>query len=143
MPEEIRGAIERLFRTDGPIEKKGHPELGVIDLGFGVLKMMVIGLGKREGASQVHRLGLRGMKEVLPAVGRFLVRGGLAVLQENNAGSTAADFRPLIEAAGLSILFVSGGAPVRTADFRMYFIGIARTGDTPPDWVKALRRDGD
>ena len=39
----------------------------------GVLKMLVIGLGKREGAGQVHKLGLRGMKEVLPAVGRFLV----------------------------------------------------------------------
>ena len=39
----------------------------------GVLKMLVIGLGKREGASQVHKLGLRGMKEVLPAVGKFLV----------------------------------------------------------------------
>jgi hypothetical protein len=39
----------------------------------GVLKMLVIGLGKREGASQVHRLGVRGLKEVLPAVGRILV----------------------------------------------------------------------
>ncbi len=52
----------------------------------GVLKMLVIGLGKREGASQVHKLGLRGMKEVLPAVGRFLVEKtrfalGLAVLE--------------------------------------------------------------
>lgn len=52
----------------------------------GVLKMLVIGLGKREGASQVHKLGLRGMKEVLPAVGEFLVRNtkfalGLAILE--------------------------------------------------------------
>src|SRR4029079_3923515 len=39
----------------------------------GVLKMLTIGLGKRQGAEQVHKLGLRGMKEVLPAVGRFLV----------------------------------------------------------------------
>ena len=36
----------------------------------GVLKMLVIGLGKREGASQVHKLGLRGLKEVLPEVGK-------------------------------------------------------------------------
>ena len=28
----------------------------------GVLKMLVIGLGKREGASQIHKLGLRGMQ---------------------------------------------------------------------------------
>jgi hypothetical protein len=59
----------------------------------GVLKMLVIGLGKREGASQVHRLGLRGMKEILPAVGRFLVSStrfglGLAVL-ENAEDQTA------------------------------------------------------
>ena len=48
--------------------------------------MLVIGLGKREGASQVHKLGLRGLKEVLPAVGRFLVENtqfalGLAILE--------------------------------------------------------------
>ena len=39
----------------------------------GILKMLVIGLGKQAGAEQVHKLGLRGMKEVLPAVGRALV----------------------------------------------------------------------
>ncbi len=52
----------------------------------GVLKMLVIGLGKREGASQVHKLGLRGMKEVLPAVGKVLVEKtkfalGLAIVE--------------------------------------------------------------
>ena len=52
----------------------------------GIVKMMVIGLGKRQGAEQVHKLGLRGMKEVLPAVGRFLVKNtkfalGLAILE--------------------------------------------------------------
>jgi hypothetical protein len=52
----------------------------------GILKMLVIGLGKRDGASQVHRLGLRGLKEVLPAVGEFLVRNtkfalGVAILE--------------------------------------------------------------
>ncbi len=40
----------------------------------GVLKMLVIGLGKRDGASQVHKLGVRGLREVLPAVGQFLVK---------------------------------------------------------------------
>src|SRR3954454_8829716 len=39
----------------------------------GVLKMLVIGLGKQQGASQVHKLGLRGVTQVLPAVGRFLL----------------------------------------------------------------------
>jgi len=64
----------------------------------GVLKMLVIGLGKREGASQVHKLGLRGMKEVLPAVGRFLVEStrfalGLAVLE--NADDVPAEIVPI------------------------------------------------
>jgi hypothetical protein len=40
----------------------------------GVLKMLVIGLGKREGAAQVHKLGVRGLREVLPEVGRVLVK---------------------------------------------------------------------
>jgi len=52
----------------------------------GVLKMLVIGLGKRDGASQVHKLGVRGLREVLPAVGRFLVKNtrfalGLAIIE--------------------------------------------------------------
>ncbi|MHB1556320.1 MAG: nickel pincer cofactor-dependent isomerase, group 22 [Isosphaeraceae bacterium] len=52
----------------------------------GVLKMLVIGLGKRQGASQVHKLGIRGLCEVLPAVGRTLVARtpfalGLAILE--------------------------------------------------------------
>ncbi|WP_422927314.1 lactate racemase domain-containing protein [Singulisphaera sp. PoT] len=52
----------------------------------GVLKMLVIGLGKQQGAEQVHKLGLRGLKEVLPAVGRHLVSHtkfalGLAILE--------------------------------------------------------------
>ena len=52
----------------------------------GVLKMLTIGLGKREGATQVHKLGMRGLREVLPAVMRFLVAHtrfalGLAILE--------------------------------------------------------------
>jgi hypothetical protein len=60
----------------------------------GVVKMLVIGLGKREGASQVHKLGQRGLKEVLPAVGRILVEKtrfalGLAILE--NAADVPAE----------------------------------------------------
>ena len=52
----------------------------------GILKMMVIGFGKQKGAEQIHKLGLRGMKEVLPAVGKFLLENtkfslGLAILE--------------------------------------------------------------
>lgn len=60
----------------------------------GVLKMLVIGLGKRQGASQVHKLGIRGLCEVLPAVGRTLVTKtpfalGLAILE--NADDVTAE----------------------------------------------------
>jgi len=52
----------------------------------GVLKMLAIGLGKRDGATQIHKLGMRGMREVLPAVMKFLVANtrfalGLAILE--------------------------------------------------------------
>ncbi len=52
----------------------------------GVLKMLTIGLGKREGAMQIHKLGMRGMLEVLPAVMKFLVANtkfalGLAIVE--------------------------------------------------------------
>jgi hypothetical protein len=64
----------------------------------GILKMMVIGLGKRDGASQVHKLGLYGMQQVLPAVGRFLVQNtrfalGLAILE--NADDLPAEIVPV------------------------------------------------
>ena len=52
----------------------------------GVLKMLAIGLGKREGATQIHKLGIPGMLKVLPAVMRFLLANtkfalGLAILE--------------------------------------------------------------
>ncbi len=64
----------------------------------GVLKMLVIGLGKRDGASQVHKLGIWGLRDVLPAVGRFLVENtrfalGLALLE--NAEDVTAEIVPL------------------------------------------------
>jgi hypothetical protein len=39
----------------------------------GLLKMLAVGLGKREGAAQVHKLGLPGLKTLLPEVGAFLL----------------------------------------------------------------------
>ena len=52
----------------------------------GVLKMLAIGLGKRDGATQIHKLGIPGMLRVLPAVMKFLVANtkfalGLAILE--------------------------------------------------------------
>src|SRR3990172_650833 len=59
----------------------------------GVLKMLVIGLGKREGATQVHKLGVRGLRDVLPESGKVILAKappilGLAIL-ENAAEKTA------------------------------------------------------
>jgi hypothetical protein len=39
----------------------------------GLLKMLAIGLGKHQGAAQVHKLGLPGLKALLPEVGAFLL----------------------------------------------------------------------
>jgi hypothetical protein len=52
----------------------------------GVLKMLAIGLGKRDGATQIHKLGAPGMTRVLPAVMKHLVANtkfalGVAVLE--------------------------------------------------------------
>ena len=39
----------------------------------GLLKMLSVGLGKREGAAQVHKLGLPGLIRLVPEVGAFLL----------------------------------------------------------------------
>ena len=59
----------------------------------GLLKMLTIGLGKREGATQVHKLGLRGLGTLLPEVGAHLLANtkvvlGIALLE--NAKETTA-----------------------------------------------------
>ena len=64
-------------------------------------------LRSADGGWRIHR-------RFFAAVGGFLKPGGVVLLQENNAGSTPEDFRPLIEEAGLTIVFVSGAKPVRT-----------------------------
>jgi hypothetical protein len=52
----------------------------------GILKMLVIGLGKRDGASQHHRWGFRGLRDMLPETGKVILErtpfvAGLAVLE--------------------------------------------------------------
>jgi antitoxin (DNA-binding transcriptional repressor) of toxin-antitoxin stability system len=56
------------------------------DYESGLLKMLAIGLGKRQGAAQVHKLGLPGLVKLLPEVGAFLLRRtpvalGLAIIE--------------------------------------------------------------
>src|SRR5947209_5519014 len=59
----------------------------------GIAKMLVIGLGKREGAAQHHRFGIRGLRDMLPESARVIVDkarflAGLAIL-ENAREETA------------------------------------------------------
>lgn len=59
----------------------------------GIAKMLVIGLGKRDGAAQHHRWGVRGLRDMLPESAKVIVEkthfvGGLAVL-ENAREETA------------------------------------------------------
>ncbi len=56
------------------------------DYESGLLKMLAIGLGKRQGAAQVHKLGLPGLVKLLPEVGAFLLQRtpvalGLAIVE--------------------------------------------------------------
>jgi Domain of unknown function (DUF362) len=52
----------------------------------GVLKMTVIGLGKRDGANQHHRWGWKGLQQMMPESARVIAEatnfwGGLAILE--------------------------------------------------------------
>jgi hypothetical protein len=52
----------------------------------GIAKMLVIGLGKRDGASQHHRWGTRGLRDMLPETAKVILaktpfQAGLAVLE--------------------------------------------------------------
>jgi hypothetical protein len=55
----------------------------------GILKMLVIGLGKRHGADQVHSFGTRGLRDMMPESCKVILDrtpflGGLAVLENAN-----------------------------------------------------------
>jgi 16S rRNA G966 N2-methylase RsmD len=71
------------------------------------------------------------------AVSNFLKPGGVIVLVENNHGSTAETFQPMIDDAGLRTVFVRNCECRRTPYNRFYYIGIARRGDTVPAWALA------
>jgi predicted RNA methylase len=82
-------------------------------------------------------------RQFFGSVGRFLKPGGMIVLLENNLGSTAETFRDMIEAAGLSIVFVRNCEDRRTPYPRIYFIGIAPRGDAAPAWAIAAGQKSD
>lgn len=59
----------------------------------GIVKMLVIGLGKRDGASQHHRWGVRGLRDMMPETVKVILEktryvGSLAIL-ENAREETA------------------------------------------------------
>jgi hypothetical protein len=59
----------------------------------GIVKMLVIGLGKRDGAAQHHRWGFRGLRDMIPETCRVILEktrfaAGLAIL-ENAREETA------------------------------------------------------
>ncbi len=62
----------------------------------GIVKMLVIGLGKREGASQHHRWGWRGLKDMMVESAKVILEktkflGGLGILE--NAQEETAELR--------------------------------------------------
>jgi predicted RNA methylase len=77
-------------------------------------------------------------REFFSSVSRFLNPSATIVLQENNRGSTAETFRPIIDEAGLTMIFAAEGRPQRTLYDRFYYVGVMRRGDQPPRWVKPL-----
>jgi hypothetical protein len=55
----------------------------------GILKMLVIGLGKQRGADQIHSFGTRGLRDMIPESGKVILEktpflGGLATLENAN-----------------------------------------------------------
>ena len=71
----------------------------------GLLKMLTIGLGKRQGAAQVHKLGLPGLRAMLPEVGAILLHEtrvvlGVAILEnarEHTAKIVAVEPEEMLE----------------------------------------------
>jgi|LSQX01.3.fsa_nt_gb hypothetical protein len=63
------------------------------DLGSGLIKMLVIGLGKTRGAQAIHAYGVRGLKEMVPEAAKIIldqvnVLPGVAIV-ENAYGKPA------------------------------------------------------
>lgn len=62
------------------------------DIESGPTKMAAIGLGKQRGAQGIHALGVRGLRDVMPRVGRAVVERfvlGAVAIVENDRDETA------------------------------------------------------
>jgi len=63
------------------------------DIESGLLKMLVIGLGRKQAADHIHQLGVEGLSEYIPKIGQLIVKKapilfGLAIV-ENGYEKTA------------------------------------------------------
>ncbi|MCS6852395.1 MAG: nickel-dependent lactate racemase, partial [Gemmataceae bacterium] len=72
-------AVVTISRVKAHTDFRGRYESGIV-------KMLVIGLGKRDGAAQHHRWGVRGLRDMLPETAKVILRttpfqAGLAVLE--------------------------------------------------------------
>ena len=79
-------AVVTVSRVKAHTDFRGRYESGIV-------KMLVIGLGKRDGAAQHHRWGFRGLRDMLPESARVILEktpfvAGLAVV-ENAREETA------------------------------------------------------
>jgi hypothetical protein len=84
-------AVVTISRVKAHTDFRGRYESGIV-------KMLGIGLGKRDGANQHHRWGLRGLAEMLPESVKVIVEktkfvGGLAIIE--NASEQTAVIRAL------------------------------------------------
>lgn len=92
--------------------------------------------GYYEAELRAHDPGWHLHRAFLLDVGSFLNPDGVIVLQENNNGSTAATFIPMIEEAGLETVFVNNEIPELTSEHRFFYIGIMHRGAVVPQWAK-------
>ncbi len=89
-----------------------------------------------ENDIRAHDPDWRIHREFFATVGDHLAQDGVIVLQENNCGSVVETFRPMIEDAGLRILFTSGDHPKLTKDSSFYFVCVAKRNATVPSWAR-------
>jgi hypothetical protein len=92
---------------------------------------------RHPGNRRAHDANWRIHRGFYASVASHLVPGGIVLVQENNAGSSASTFTPMIEQGGLSLVFHSEHASSRPAADHYYFLASMRRGERPPTWLPA------
>ena len=86
----------------------------------GLLKMLVIGLGKRQGADQVHSYGTRGLRDMMPDASLSEIH----IYFPDPWPRTREQKRRIIRAEALAEMrrtLVKGGSGIYVTDHRQYF----------------------